>query len=833
MKTPLSHRPFTLTWLLLLILFRVGSALHGQNYEEPPTVTILTYTNLHYRFLEATQDWFYVEGPYSGYGAIREDNQTMFHRDHGGFRTNYHYWTSSAKGAIMQNWDTSTENSDSALWHGSSAPTIAWVTSCYSNYLTYPGLPTPHVSSDQSQDWETNYWYQPWDARKTWRFEDAPWTMLYNYGQPHTGYYEKWTNYTWTDTTLEVFSGGVTNSAADVTMELQVWVYDHVLNRYLAAHEFTVNGRAPDANGYVYFLMQDNQRLSLSFSITAIGTMGPGSMNGTDYSFWAYPARHHLRVGVDQNRDGTIDLDGTNDLTHAGSPYVFWVNNDNDKLGNPFGDDEVDWFDAETSGSAAFPNDYAWNFIHTERDLEDYSRIDIRLPALDLGTNWVVRLSFGGKLKFMVSPCDGFQYLMDPNLAHWMVYTNPTTWFVGATDSGTMILTPDYFTGGLCRLLWKAGTVSAGELKVELLQAGSCFASGRVHLNLRDIKDLYEYYTVGNAMSAGVDTSLVPAAAASGPSGGHFPEEDGKYLLLVHGWNMPAHEKRFFAETALKRLYWQGYKGRFGLFTWPTFYFNSFLFDDGIVNYDRSEHNAWRSGQPLLALLQQLDAQFPGQVRMMAHSMGNVPAGEALHLAGTNRVVHSYVAMQAAIPAHCYDGGPNVEPVGLGRIPVLGSLTTPNRYAEYYTNGCLPYLTNSAGAGLYHSYLNPEDFALVGLWDMNQRQKPDGTLGYHYSTPSGANVSGFYRIQTPYAYYLDFPTKTHEIFSFAAESHSVALGASLVVEGVFVRDGAKKLDLNFGLGFTREHRFHSGQFLSTIIQRWSFWSAMMGDLELN
>ena len=42
------------------------------------------------------------------------------------------------------------------------------------------------------------------------------------------------------------------------------------------------------------------------------------------------------------------------------------------------------------------------------------------------------------------------------------------------------------------------------------------------------------------------------------------------YILFVHGWNMAPWEKDRFAETAFKRLYWQGYQGRFGEFRWPT-----------------------------------------------------------------------------------------------------------------------------------------------------------------------------------------------------------------------------------------------------------------------
>ena len=44
---------------------------------------------------------------------------------------------------------------------------------------------------------------------------------------------------------------------------------------------------------------------------------------------------------------------------------------------------------------------------------------------------------------------------------------------------------------------------------------------------------------------------------------------------------MRPEEKDQFAETAYKRLFWQGYRGRFGVFEWPTTYgFGALLADD-------------------------------------------------------------------------------------------------------------------------------------------------------------------------------------------------------------------------------------------------------------
>ena len=77
---------------------------------------------------------------------------------------------------------------------------------------------------------------------------------------------------------------------------------------------------------------------------------------------------------------------------------------------------------------------------------------------------------------------------------------------------------------------------------------------------------------------------------------------ENNYILFVHGWNLADWEKDAFAETAFKRLYWQGYKGHFGAFQWPTGYgFGSWktVINDP-DNFDNSEFNAWNSATWLI-----------------------------------------------------------------------------------------------------------------------------------------------------------------------------------------------------------------------------------------
>jgi len=290
--------------------------------------------------------------------------------------------------------------------------------------------------------------------------------------------------------------------------------------------------------------------------------------------------------------------------------------------------------------------------------------------------------------------------------------------------------------------------------------------------------------------------------------------------LHVHGYNMPTWDKDRYAETEYKRLYWQGYQGRFGEFRWPTTI-------QGALNansaFDVSEYNAWLSAKGLLNLLTNLNTEYPGHVYMTAHSHGNVVAGEALRLAGNNRVVNTYVAMQAAVPTHSYD------PAAPTRALIWNGVNldsgTPNRYAQYYTNGAPCYFNGSAGAGTYVNFFNTNDWALTTLWEPDQDLKPDTGQGY------GFDGTNFYTGLIPgYHTYLLFPVDTYTIFAFCDEARCWALGAQTNVAGVF--SSSKQIDLEqVPYNFGGTHIYHSGEFRSDNPQRWQFWNQVLVEMK--
>jgi hypothetical protein len=282
---------------------------------------------------------------------------------------------------------------------------------------------------------------------------------------------------------------------------------------------------------------------------------------------------------------------------------------------------------------------------------------------------------------------------------------------------------------------------------------------------------------------------------------------ENNYILFVHGWNLAPWERNAFAETAFKRLYWQGYKGHFGAFQWPTGYGFTWegIFTDP-RNYDNSESNAWASATGLVGLLGNLNSTYPGHVYIFAHSMGNVVAGEALKKAGSSQLANTYVAMQGAVPADGYNAA----------APHRTSSTNipPDFYANYYTNGAPCYFDGTAGAGSYVNFYNTNDWALY-YWGIDQDLKPDN--GFSYNSSEGRFYDGSGIV-------LLFPIDNYEIFAYCDEARSFALGRQANVGEVFE---GNQLDLDAAYSFGSEHKGHSAEFNSDNMNRWQFWQQFL------
>jgi hypothetical protein len=432
--------------------------------------------------------------------------------------------------------------------------------------------------------------------------------------------------------------------------------------------------------------------------------------------------------------------------------------------------------------------------------------------------------------------------------------------------SGSSILlkqanTPiSYWPGN--QFIWCGVSNGAGQLTLSFLDGKSnLLGQASAWIQIKDIKQMYERWTVGDVPTKEPDTTaslaendlpLGQSRFEYGPATTNTP-----YILYVHGWNMQLWEKDRFAETAFKRLWWQGYQGRFGIFRWPTdFNFRGSLSDALLQphNFDDSEYQAWKSAQGLLNKLTDLNAKYPGQVYLLAHSMGNVVAGEALRLADNNQVVNTYVASQAAIPAHVYDASisnpfllqfiynnplvPDIgEPMGFNYGP-----TTPNIYGDWLAGNY------GGGARQLVNFFNANDFALAApRWCYDQIRKPDtygnGWYAYDGNTNDAAPWNHFYfQIIGGGTQIFDIVnalTNRYEVMAYAAESRSTALGATLgvgnVVENINLsRTTPPRIWISdpSGHGFA-DHFWHSAEFRGAYWLQQGYWSALLSTEAFN
>jgi pimeloyl-ACP methyl ester carboxylesterase len=299
--------------------------------------------------------------------------------------------------------------------------------------------------------------------------------------------------------------------------------------------------------------------------------------------------------------------------------------------------------------------------------------------------------------------------------------------------------------------------------------------------------------------------------------------DDKQLAVFVHGWRMTYSDYNIFSQTMLKRLYWQGYQGKFAALRWPT---RSADTDTNLLftyvpsvnfTYNRSEHIAFKSANGAASFFNYLHQRYPDyKISVAAHSMGNILMMQTLKLlaASYQTPLDNYVLMQAAVPACCYD-------TTVTNLPLFAqeeiAVPTPNTYSNY------AYGIDNALKGTAINFYNPLDYAL-SAWQINEgfllsttneilTFKPNAFFGYSYNP-----VTLETRVTTNY--WQSFVgvsnvipriiTDPIEMMPFVARPRSLAVGAQGGVDKVL--DSHQEVNLQDQLGFTSEKCDHSGEF---------------------
>jgi hypothetical protein len=627
----------------------------------------------------------------------------------------------------------------------------------------------------------------------------------------------------------------------EVTNSAYTGVYGYV-------QQYLTNAYALDDNGNVTANLTGIVSPYGNYFATQAGAAAVVTMPDPDTGQQGTGIVYAVSLNLDKNHDGTMDLSWNGpDATSTNSPYVFWCNNNFDRWDTDGIFDTPDQDDQETANCpydvyTATPD---CNYLYSDgtrvipctRDLEDYSRLWINgvtsnlLAALPAGSTITLNWGDVGNPRasnptidlFQAADADGgIGYLTNETTSNFQIESDYNPYIGRVAPGGSLKLNAATFANSWAgnHFIWCGVSNGTGGLTLTIADANSnVLAQTIAYIQIKDIKQMYERWTVGDEPSVAPLTNAILSTAnlpTGIPAFQYTPTTtpNTPYILHVHGYNMPPWVKDRFGETEYKRLYWQGYQGRFGVFNWPT--------AENAVQFGNSESQAWLSARGLLNKLENLNAQYPGQVYLTVHSLGNVVAGEALRLA-TNQVVNTYVAMQGAVSAHAYD--PTTPEY---TIPAIDDSGTPDCYAYYWTNGAPCYFKDSEGAGSYVNFYNGGDWALSTAWLTFQDLKPS-LSGYGFSNSSGTNAY-FTIVGGQYKTYFTFPADTYELFANLIQSRSYALGEEDGVSGVFKVNGVNQEVSLPGLwppdplnNDYRAHIWHSAEFRDDAANMWQFW----------
>jgi hypothetical protein len=565
----------------------------------------------------------------------------------------------------------------------------------------------------------------------------------------------------------------------------------------------------------------------------------------------------NVEMHVDGDRDGAVKFFDPDLLEFVDeSSYTFWVNDDFDKM--HWG--EEGWHeDDEIEGDRKnFEDDligYFYNYGEkgSKRDLEDFAMLQMRVPA------WLKEMQgVTYSLKFANSDTvDGpainlFEardrskwYLENVSIANEQIKKtklNPAP----ISESFEFAVPRDMLEkyGKIAPFIFEGAVQGKGELVLSVKVDGIAVTETKVVLDIHDTQWFYDKFVLSNPTDT-IWRARVSETATPNETDYVSIKQSNDYLLFVHGWNMDDDEKRRWAETIFKRLWWQGYTGKIGLFDWPclTFSFVPDVVADA-ANFADSEFVAWQSAEALAKVLTDLNGRY--NLSVIAHSQGNVVMGEALKKYSGTKKLKTYIATQAAISANTYDVGDHLDEP---RWFLVAKDEQPNIYGFFSTGWAPdePYfkgLTTKVERSF--NYYNLKDWALTGVkWELSNAIKP--RYDFYYSDIVGDKYhfdnTGdrfFRRIPSLYPDSND-PSQPEEevdldlgvdvdrysIFSYILESQIKALGTQNV-QKEFVATRDLKV-----WGFNKRHYSHSRQFRSNIIQEQSYWRQVINDCRLN
>jgi len=547
-----------------------------------------------------------------------------------------------------------------------------------------------------------------------------------------------------------------------------------------------------------------------------------------------------VELAVDADRDGEITFD-QKDKTTAEKPFRFWINNDGDNV------------EADEPILVETPDSFDNDIIQTKRDLEDFCRLKLNVGLSnqtlrdgDFQIGLMFRGSSGATPGIRIwknqSDVGNLDYLKDHNAATAQIALGA---FEKFPPLQVTLIPKDYWAtrnDSTAHLIFEGTSKGKGELVVTIHDKfGAKIGEGsEIWMDLLDVREMYQRARIANEAEQIPSPATNPTPPAQtwvwDPWNWPYsedPQATEKTAIFVHGWRLKYMDYMNWSDSSYKRLWHQGFKGKFYSFRWATFSGDNnglpYGFDENIegtafppggTTYNASEYRAWLCGPTLASFVNQLPNA--GNRSLFAHSMGNVISGAALR---SGMSIQRYAMCNAAVSAMSYDPDPvlrNVDNIFIpGTIPELRDTPDTDPDPAIRTSYGLENKFNLPGNPTVFNFGLPDDTAL-GSWSANNLFfKPNPQ--YLYTENSILQPFPLVYQATPISSFRSV-TVVPEAMGYVTKSRTRAAGADLRTSGA-ITGGFTDMENWFG-------DTHSAQW------RWSnhstrlFWDELFRKLEL-
>lgn len=359
---------------------------------------------------------------------------------------------------------------------------------------------------------------------------------------------------------------------------------------------------------------------------------------------------------TDNDHDGAI---GENERPAGRKPIRHWINDD---------DDQGAYLKhSDMPGRPKDQADYGQPGIDGVSDLVDFLPINLHLAHVTK----------------LLRPSDGFRYYVThPERAVQIALTSLSPSTAGAIHrvidlkafgpklnepvTSAEILKPDpdgrieipasfidritAFGHGV--ILMEGAKSSQQPLRLEIRRADKAVATIEQPLSIVPVETMYRHV---NLTRVPCDYSGRPAVVKKvarsqqidEPTGLPDIETNGRWVVLIHGYNVPADGARGWHAETFKRLHVLGSRARFVGVTWN---------GDTGLDYHKAVYHAFQTGDAVPQALGFLDAS---RTLLIGHSLGNIVASQAVQAGFTPA---HYFLLNAALPIEALAGRNNSQP---------------------------------------------------------------------------------------------------------------------------------------------------------------------------